>query len=322
MRSPLLSLVILALLVALAPWALADPVQPELLQPTARDFDASLSRALTAAGPDTLDLGFQRQGFEFAEVSAEAPKASADSDGGGSPDLVKQAQNPIANLISLPFQNNTGFKMGPHGRSNNVLNIQPVIPMELGKWSVISRIILPVVYQPDPTQASGGWTGIGDLNTTVFFVPPLKSKIMVGFGPILSFPTATSRQLGTDTWGIGPSAVALMMPGKFVIGCLVNNLWSYAGDGNDVNAMLVQPFVNYNLPNQWYLVSAPIITANWKAPSDNRWLVPLGGGFGKMFKIGRQPVNTSVQAYYDIERPEGAPRWQLRFQVQFLFPTK
>jgi len=322
MRSSFPALVLLALLVAVAPLAQADPVQPDLLQPTARDFDASLARALSTAGPDTLEVGFQRRGFEFAEVSAEAPKSADPAGEGGGVDLAKQAQNPISNLISLPFQNNTGFQMGPHGRSNNILNIQPVIPVQLGKWILINRTIRPVVYQPDQTQASGGWTGIGDLNTTVFLVPPLKGKFMVGFGPILTFPTASSKPLGTDTWGAGPSAAVVTMPGKFVLGCLVNNVWSYAGDGNDVNTMLVQPFVNYNLPNKWYLVTAPIITANWKAPSDNRWLVPVGGGFGKIFKVGRQPLNASLQAYYDIERPEGAPRWQLRFQVQLLFPTK
>jgi hypothetical protein len=87
-----------------------------------------------------------------------------------------------------------------------------------------------------------------------------------------------------------------------------------------VNQTLVQPFVNYNLPDGWYLTSAPIITANWSAPSSQRWNVPIGGGGGKIFKIGGQPMNASLQAFHYVEGPSGGPDWAVRFQVQFLFP--
>ena len=86
--------------------------------------------------------------------------------------------------------------------------------------------------------------------------------------------------------------------------------------------MLIQPFVNYNLPEGWYLTSSPVITSNWVAAENERWLVPLGGGFGRLFKIDKLPVNAQVQAFYDVARPTGAPSWTLRFQVQFLFPAK
>jgi hypothetical protein len=84
--------------------------------------------------------------------------------------------------------------------------------------------------------------------------------------------------------------------------------------------MLIQPFVNYNLPAGWFLVSAPIITANWAASSDDQWLVPIGGGVGRVFKIGPQPVNVGLQAYYNVEKPQFGPDWSLRFAVSFLFP--
>jgi hypothetical protein len=107
-----------------------------------------------------------------------------------------------------------------------------------------------------------------------------------------------------------------------VAGALVNNVWSVAGkeDRSDINSFLLQYFINYNLPNGWYLSSAPIMTANWKADEGNKWLVPVGGGFGKVLRIGSQPMNAAVQAFYHVEKPEGGPGWGLRLQLQFLFP--
>jgi hypothetical protein len=112
------------------------------------------------------------------------------------------------------------------------------------------------------------------------------------------------------------------MQGHWVVGVLANQQWSFAGWGdNDVSAMLIQPFVNYNLPHGWYLTTAPIITANWKADSDNRWTLPLGAGVGKIVKLGRLPINVQLSAYNNVVTPEAfGADWQLRFQVQFLFP--
>ncbi len=109
-------------------------------------------------------------------------------------------------------------------------------------------------------------------------------------------PSATDDFLGTKKWGAGPSAVILDMNGPWVYGTLVNNVWSFAGDDSrgDVNMLTVQYFVNYNLPDGWYLVTSPIITSNWEADSGNKWTVPFGGGFGKITRIGRQPVNLSA----------------------------
>ena len=143
-----------------------------------------------------------------------------------------------------------------------------------------------------------------------------------GAGPILQFPSATDDALGQGKWGAGPTVVALTMRGPWVFGALVNNVWSFAGDDErpDVNQMLIQPFVNYNLPHSWYVGSSPVITANWKADSDNRWIVPLGVSVGKIVRIGTLPVNTQVGGYYNVVRPDNGPEWQLRVQLQLLFP--
>jgi hypothetical protein len=246
-------------------------------------------------------------------------------------DLAKQSQNPVANLISLPFQNNTFFGIGPDDDTANVLNIQPVIPINLGPVNLINRTIFPLIYLPDltdglpevPAGIPGGSTfGLGDINYTGWLSPAGGGAVTWGVGPSISFPSATDDILGSEKWSAGPSAVVVAQPGPFVVGGLVRQLWSFAGDDDrqDVSQMLIQPFVNYNLPEGWFLVSAPIITANWEASSDDTWVVPLGGGGGRVFKIGPQPVNMSLQAYYNVEKPHLAPDWSLRFTVAFLFP--
>jgi hypothetical protein len=107
-----------------------------------------------------------------------------------------------------------------------------------------------------------------------------------------------------------------------VVGCLVYNLWSFAGDAaaSDVNILGFQYFINYNLPDGWYLSMTPTITANWEADSDNTWTGPFGGGFGRVFKIGKQPINTALRAYYNLEKPDNASDWSLNLQFTLMFP--
>ena len=236
-------------------------------------------------------------------------------------DLAKAAQNPVGDLISLPFQNNMNFDVGPADRTQNVLNIQPVWPIALSKnWNFITRTIVPVISQPAP--GSERTNGLGDINFTGFFSPKQPGKIIWGVGPTLVFPTATDDVTGTDKWSAGPSVVVLTMPGQWVIGALVSNVWSFSGDDEraDVNSFLMQYFVNYNLPDGWYLTSAPIITANWEAESGEQWTVPFGGGIGRVFRIGRQPINMQTQVFYNVETPTNGAKWQWRLQVQLLFP--
>jgi len=246
-------------------------------------------------------------------------------------DLAKAAQNPVAAMISLPLQNNTLFDVGPNNDTANVLNIQPVIPFTVGKLNIINRTIAPVIYLPDVTAGipelpegigDGSTFGLGDINHTVYFSPAESGPVIWGVGPSLTLPTATDDMIGTEKWSAGPAAVALAQPGRFVVGALVRQLWSFAGDDDrqDISQLLVQPFVNYNMADGWYLVSAPIITANWEADSDERWTVPIGGGAGRIFRIGEQPMNAQFQAFYNVERPRFGPDASLRLQLQFLFP--
>ena len=238
-------------------------------------------------------------------------------------ELAKKTQNPVADLISVPIQNNLNFGLGPHNRAQNILNVQPVVPIKLTEdINLVTRTIVPIVRQPDLLKDSGSTTGLSDINLSLFFSPAKAGQLIWGLGPILEFPTATDEVLGTRKWSAGPTGVALTMQGPWVIGALANQVWSYAGndDRKKVSRFLLQYFINYNFKGGLYLSSAPIITANWEATSGNKWVVPVGGGVGKLFRIHKQPINTQVQAFYNVQQTTFGPDWTLRLQVQFLFP--
>lgn len=237
-------------------------------------------------------------------------------------DLAKKAQNPIANMISLPLQNNLNFNYGPEREPQNVLNIQPVIPFRLGSdWNLITRTIMPLISQPAFTPEQNTKFGLGNTGFSAFLSPAKAGKIIWGVGAVVQLPTRTDSRLGSNKWGLGPTAVALRIEGPWVYGALINNLWSLGSDGPEAyNYFLLQPFCNYNFGKTGtYLTTSPIITADWKTGD---WVVPLGGGIGQIFKVfGKQPVNASLAAYYNVARPDNiGPEWQMRLQVQFLFP--
>jgi hypothetical protein len=238
-------------------------------------------------------------------------------------ELAKLAQNPVGNLISVPFQNNSNLNSGPDKRTQNILNIQPVIPISVSdEWNIITRTIVPVISQPLPDGERSN--GIGDTVLTAFLSPAKPGKWIWGAGPVLQIPTNSNSDLGNRNWGLGPSVVVLHLDkgDPWVYGVLANNIWSLSdsGSGGSYNNGLIQPFVNYNFPGGFYVTSAPIITVNWKADSSQRWTVPLGGGVGKIFHLGRLPVNTQLSAYYNVVTPDDGPNWQIRAQVQFMFP--
>lgn len=229
-------------------------------------------------------------------------------------DLAKIAQDPIANIISIPFQNGTAFGIGPFDRTQNITNIQPVIPLAEGK--IITRLIVPIINQPNIFSESESSNGIGDINLSVFYTK--KGKISWGAGPVFNLPTA-DENLGIKEWGVGPSIVGVFKPRNWVIGMLVNNVWSLE---SDQSALTIQPFINYNLPDGYYLSSSPKVTANWQASSGNKWNVPVGMAFGKLIKPkGFLPFNIQAGAYYNLEKPElSGSDWELRVAITALIP--
>ena len=238
-------------------------------------------------------------------------------------ELAKEAQNPIADIYSFPFQDNLSPNYGKEKiyGVQNVLNFQPVIPIHAGPVNIIARTIIPLVTNPSSVEGESATTGLGDLSFTAFVSPAKPGALIWGIGPVLTFPTATSSQLGSQsTWGLGPSVVVLTMPGPWVIGLVTNAIWSIAGDSG--NSFLFQYFVNYNFGGGWYVTSQPIITAAWNLPSVSsaQWTVPFGAGFGKLQKFGKIPLNFQVSAFWNAVRPNTLPssNWTYRLQVTLL----
>jgi len=265
-------------------------------------------------------------GIAFWIVVLATPAAHAEL---SAEDLAKIAQNPVGNLISVPFQENAYFNVGPLDRTQNVLNIQPVIPISIGDdWNIITRTILPIISQPAFTPNGSRINGIGDLQISAFLSPAKPGAWIWGVGAITQLPTHSNDLLGNNNAGLGPTAVFLHLEhgSPWVYGVLANNVWSVGNSGNPLsdsskyNNGLIQPFVNYNFEGGAYLTSSPILTVNWEARGSQQWSVPMGAGVGKIFKLGKLPVNTSLSGYYYVVRPDYSPNWNIRFQVQLMFP--
>lgn len=237
--------------------------------------------------------------------------------------LEKAVQNPVASLISVPFQNNLNFNNGPYARVQSVLNIQPVIPVAINDdWNLITRVITPVIFQPDVNTPTLGTSGLGD-TTPTFFISPARGKLIWGLGPVFLVPTATDTALGSGKWGAGPSVVLLVQPGHWTVGAVANNIWSFAGNKErpSVNSYYTQWFVSYNIRKGWYVNVAPIVTANWNAPKGSeKWIVPIDIDVGRIFKLGRQPVNIQAGLYYNVTRPEDYAHWEARWEIALLYP--
>jgi hypothetical protein len=256
-----------------------------------------------------------------AVVPANAQESSAP----GTSEIAKQAQNPIASVISVPLENDFNPQTGINKEDSYVLQFKPVVPFKLSNdWNLITRTVVPVIQVPELAPGVSGTTGLGDVQTSLFLSPTKVGSVIWGAGPVISFPTATEDILGTKKLSMGPTVVALSIQGHWLFGALVQNLFSVAGPSkrSDVNQMLMQPFVNYNMRHGWYLVSSPVITSNWEVNSDNRWTVPVGGGVGRIVHLGKLPVNAYTQFFRNAQRPDGTTSWSARFQTQFLFPKK
>lgn len=238
--------------------------------------------------------------------------------------IMINSQNPLSDLIHLPFQNNFNFGFYHKNQPQLLTNIQPIIPFKLNNdIKLLLRPTLPVLYQVDIWRPKKHVFGLGDFNPELYFTTVKENKMMWGIGPAFLFPTATTKQLGSGTWSAGPALVFVAMPTHWVLGFLANNVWSFAKKKNEhsVNLCTFQPFVFYNFDKSWFIVSAPTITATWNSQPSNRWIVPVGGGIGHVFKISEQTLSMSFQSYYNVLTPKDlGTTWTARFTLDFLFP--
>lgn len=242
----------------------------------------------------------------------------------GDAELAKQTQNPIAALISVPFQLNHDTDIGPAKQGEKwQLNIQPVIPVSIGAdWNMISRTIVPLIKQDDVTPGAGTQSGGGDITQSLFFSPkkPTASGWIWGVGPVFLLP-AGHDDLTADKWGIGPTAVLLKQDSGWTYGALANHIWSFAGNDQrrDISSTFIQPFLSYTTRTYTTFGINTESTYDWK--SEN-WSVPINLTATQLLKIGGQPMTLSAGARYWADSPEGiGPKdWGFRLAVTFLFP--
>ena len=240
-----------------------------------------------------------------------------------SSDLAKDSQNPISSLINVPFEFNNNFNTGPEDAYFQELLIEPVIPVKLNEnWNWIHRGILPVLYQEGLVKGQEDLWGLGDLTYQGYLSPAKTGKLIWGIGPSVVAPLGTNDRFSSNKWSIGPNIVLLTVPGRWVIGVDASQVWDVAGDSDaaDVSLLSLQPFVNYNLNKGWFLTSAPEIAADWEADSSQRWTVPVGGGVGRVFKIGKQNLSAILAGYYYAESPDFGSDYDIQATVTFMFP--
>ncbi len=235
-------------------------------------------------------------------------------------ELAKKLSNPIASLISVPFQNNTDFGFGDNFGTKNTLNFQPVIPFKLSdNLNLITRYIVPVVAQYNLAGVNQKQFGLGDAVVSVFF-SPTESKITWGVGPVFLVPTGTDEYLTTKKFGVGPTAVALYQNSGWTVGGLINQIWSIAGneDRPDVSQMFVQPFVTYNWKSGAGVSANIEWTQNWESSTSVVWLIPT---LSAVTSIGEQKTQFSIGPKFNLAAPSGAKAdMGVRANIVFLFP--
>lgn len=252
--------------------------------------------------------------------------AAAQSD---TADLAKKLSNPVASLISVPFQFNYDSEIGPDERGHRlIMNLQPVVPISIGEdWNMISRTILPVTSQADIVPGSGSQFGLGDTTQSLFFSPkqPTSSGVIWGLGPAFLLPTATDDLLGSKKWGLGPTLVLLKQSQGFTYGFLTNQIWSIASVKNNrdrapLSSLFLQPFLSYTTPTAWTYGLNAESTYDWHA---HQAAVPINLSIAKLTKFGKQPVSFTGDVRYWVATSETSPHgWGFRFVVTFLFPEK
>lgn len=261
----------------------------------------------------------------LASLPAWADNAASTPDGDdAAAELAKKLANPIAALVSVPFQYNYDENFGPNDDGSvSKLNIQPVIPVSINEdWNLITRIILPLIDQNDFPLKGMDESGLGDTVASLFFSPkaPSARGWIWGVGPVALLPTASDEMLGGEKWGLGPTAVVLKQAGPWTVGGLANHVWSVAGDDDrgDVSATFLQPFVSYITKTKTTFGVSSESTYDWE---NDAWSVPVNATVAQLLKIGPQIFQITVGARYWAEAPDNGPEgWGGRAQLTFLFP--
>jgi hypothetical protein len=257
-----------------------------------------------------------------AENSAGGRGESSGAASSDQAELAKKLQNPVADLISVPLQNNWDFGIGPADAMRYFVNIQPVIPVSLStEWNLIIRTILPVIYAESPVPGGDNKAGLGDTTQSFFLSPkaPTSGGWIWGVGPVFLYPTATDSALGSEKFGLGPTAVVLKQEHGWTYGMLFNHIWSVAGNGSrdNVSSTFMQPFLTYTTKKFTTFGINTETTYDWE---HNQGTVPINWFVQQLLKIDKLPIAFQLGVRYYADKPEGGPDWGLRFTTTLLFP--
>ena len=232
--------------------------------------------------------------------------------------LVKQANAPISTILQVRFQDSWQPEFyNVHGAGNA---FTLALTMPLPKYRLLPLPQMSLLSIPTVVTLPGEVTGFGDMRFLDIAVFHAGDSAIWGVGPTFIFPTASRPETGQGKWQVGPAAAVAFFPKQWLLGVLVQNPISFAGDHDrkDISVMIVQPFVSYQLGNGWFVRSQPQIIFNWKS---GKQLVPLDLGVGRVFKIGKQDVNCFIEPNWNISHDGPAPKYGITFGVSLLYPN-
>jgi hypothetical protein len=254
-----------------------------------------------------------------ADTAGAQPPAAGEHD---TADLAKQLANPIASLVSVPFQFNWEQNVGPSELTRFVLNVQPVMPFTVNEHvNLIVRLITPLVSQPPLFDGGSATFGVSDITTSFFISPSKSTRLIWGAGPVIVLPSTSEPTLGSGKWSAGPTIVALKQTGPWTVGALWNQVWSFSGDPSrsDVNQMFLQPFASYQATPTITLTVQSETTANWET-DDDRWTVPINFLVGKLATFGVFPASYQIGFGVFPVHPDVGPSWKVRAAIVLLLP--
>jgi hypothetical protein len=221
---------------------------------------------------------------------------------------VAKANNPLADLNAFNFQNYYSTSLyGLSGETANTMNLRPVVVA--GRHIV--RATLPI--QTTPVGEGTYYSGLGDFSIfDAIKLTEMGSPTDFGVGPLLVAPTATNSALGAGKWQAGAAAVAIHpLAGGSLVGMLTTWQHSFAGDDDRQSAHIatLQPIGTFSIGSGFYVRSSAVWVYDFQ---NDKYLVPFGLGFGKVFRIGSAVANGFVEPQFTTyHKGAGLPAFQL-----------